>query len=81
MAHQLELEYKTYQNHLEDFISNHLGEFVLIKGEKIVNFYVSYKEALKAGLTQFGNVPFFVKRVSKEEKVHVFLSGLENNVA
>ena len=76
MTNQLETEYKTYLDHSNEFVSKHLNEFVLIKGDKVINFYQSYKEALEAGLARFGNVPFFVKAVAKEEEIHVFYNGL-----
>ena len=72
----LEQEYQFFTSHLDNFLQNHLNEFVLIKGENIINFFKSYDEALKAGLSQFGNVPFFIKVVKKEEEVHYFHQGL-----
>jgi hypothetical protein len=76
MSIPLQQEYQFFLSHLDDFIPNHLNEFVLIKGEQIVNFFKSYEDALKEGLTQFGNVPFFIKIVKKEEEVHFFHQGL-----
>lgn len=72
----LQQEYDVFLSHLDDFVSNHINEFVLIKGKKIISFSKSYEDALKEGLTQFGNVPFFIKVVKKEEEVHFFHQGL-----
>jgi len=76
MAVELGAEYKTYLAHQDEFMSNHLDEFVLIKENKVLGFYESYKDALKNGLSKCGNVPFFVKVVAKEEEVHLFHQGL-----
>lgn len=69
-------EYKTYLAHQDEFMQGHLDEFVLIKGEKVIGFYKSYEDALRNGLSKFGNVPFFVKVVAKEEEVYFFHQGL-----
>ena len=72
----LEKEYKIYLNHLGEFLPNHLNQYVLIKDQKVVGFYDSYEQALKTGLKDFGNVPFFIKMVSKAEEVHFFQQGI-----
>ena len=76
MSVLLEKEYKVYLSHLDEFIPSHQNQFVLIKGSKIVDFYNTYEEALKAGLKNFGNVPFFIKIVQKSEEVHFFHQGI-----
>ena len=77
MSVALEQEYKFFLSHLEEFSKTHLNEFVLIKGEEVVNFFASYEKALREGLARFGNVPFFIKEIQKEEEVHYFYSGLK----
>ena len=76
MTNPLQQEYNFFVSHLDDFLLRHLDQFVLIKGENVVDFFNSYEEALGAGLTRFGNVPFFIKVVKKEEEVHFFHQGL-----
>jgi len=61
-----------YNSHLDEFSKTHLNEFVLIKGEQLVGFFNSYEKVLRDGLQRFGNVPFFIKEVQKEEEVHYF---------
>lgn len=68
----LEKEYKYYLCHLDEFCQEHLHHFILIKKDKVVGFYGSYAEALKAGVNGLGNVPFFIKEVEREEAVHSF---------
>ena len=76
MTNQLETEYQIYLSHLDEFISKHLNEFVLIKGDEIIDFYKSYKDSLQDGYRRFGHAPFFVKLIAKEEEVHFFHHGL-----
>ena len=72
----LQQEYKLFLSHLEEFSRTHLHKFVLIKGEQVVDFFTSYEQALRAGLSQFGNVPFFIEEVKEEEEVHYFHQGI-----
>ena len=76
MSIALEQEYKFFLSHLEEFSKNHLHEFVLIKGEQVVDFFPSYEQTLRAGLSHFGNVPFFIEEVKEEEEVHYFHQGI-----
>ena len=68
----LEKEYQYYCKNLRHLCLSHLNEFVLIKGLQVCGFYKSYDEALKAGLKQFGNTPFFIKEVQDKEDVRTF---------
>ena len=43
----LQKEYDVFLSQLDDFVSDHMNEFVLIKGEEVINFFKSYEEALK----------------------------------
>lgn len=70
MAAVLEKEYKYYLNHLDELIKQHPNKFVVIKHSRIIGFYDSYAQALKRGLKDFGNVPFFIKEVRRHEEVH-----------
>ena len=76
MAIALEQEYKFFLSHLEEFSKMHLHQFVLIKGEQVVDFFASYENALRDGLQRFGNVPFFIEEVKEEEEVHYFHHGI-----
>jgi hypothetical protein len=68
----LEVEYKVYLGRRNEFIRNHCHKFVLIKGEKVVDFYPTYEEALTAGLKQFGcSACFFIKKVCKKEEKYL----------
>ena len=71
MSTRLLKEYHVFCFHLEKFLKEHPEEFVLIKGNTIVDFYPTCKEALENGLERFGNVPFLIKHVREEEEVHL----------
>jgi len=75
MSILLEQEYKCYLGHRKKFVPAHLNQFVLIKGDEVVGFFPSYEDALRAGLKQFGNVPFFIKEVQHKEEVHSLHQG------
>lgn len=72
MTSSLEQEYNFFLSHLEEFSKSHLNQFVLIKGEETFDFFTSFEYALRAGLTRFGNVPFLIEEVKREEDVHCF---------
>lgn len=68
----LEREYKVFKEHLGELLSEGERKFVLIKGDTIVDLLASYEDALKEGLKRFGNVPFLIKEVLREEDVNFF---------
>ena len=65
----LAVELKTYRANVESW-SDHIGEYVLIKGESVVGFYSSYGDAVQSGYSEFDLEPFLVKQVSVIEHVH-----------
>jgi hypothetical protein len=79
MSTSLDREYNIYLRHLKEFAANHLDEYVLIKDSKVIDFYKSYLDALKAGLKSFGNVPFLIKEIRKTEEVHFFHQGISSS--
>jgi len=79
MSIVLEQEYNFFISHLKEFSKTHLHEFVLIKGEQVVDFFASYEKALREGLARFGNVPFFIEEVKEKEEVHYFHQGIDLN--
>ncbi len=66
----LNREQAVYDAKLSVWLSDHEGEFVVIKGEEVDGFYESRDEALAAGYSRFGIGPLFVKQVSSSEPVH-----------
>jgi hypothetical protein len=67
----LEKELELFEAKLPEFKGEHQGEFVLIGGGEVVDFFSGYDDALKAGYAKFGiATPFLVKQVLATEQVH-----------
>lgn len=64
-------ELETYNSHLAEW-AEHEGEYVLIKGDEVCDFFSSLDDALKAGYEKFQLEPFFIKQVSLIEQVMYF---------
>lgn len=64
----LEQELATYHVRLPEW-KEHEGKFVLIKGQRVVDIFSSYEDALKAGYKEFGLEPFMVKQIAALEPV------------
>jgi hypothetical protein len=67
----LEKELATFKAKLPD-LKEHQGKFVLIHGDEVVDFFVAYEDAIKAGYGKFRLEPFLVKQVSVTETIHHF---------
>lgn len=68
----LEQELQTYAANKERLISESLGSFVVIKGDKIAGVFTSQEDALQAGYKEFGNTEFLVKKITEFEEVNWF---------
>ena len=65
---QYELEVSTYQSNKARLLADGLaGQFILLKGSDIIGIYSDADRAYKAGLEKFGNVPMFIKQITKDE--------------
>lgn len=67
----LEKELETYKSKLPE-LKAHEGKYVLIQGDKVVDMFTSYEDALKEGYKQFGLTPFLVKQILAVEPVYCF---------
>ena len=63
----LKREQAAYDANLSSWLTDHEGEYVLIKGKTVDGFYVSRDDALVAGYSRFGIGPLFVKQVMATE--------------
>jgi len=72
MAIALEREYKLFKEHRAELLTKGEGKFVLIKGETVIDIFASYEDALKEGLKRFGDVPFLIQEIQREEDVNFF---------
>lgn len=64
-----EKELRYYKAHKDEFLERHANKFLVIKGDRLLGVYTTEKDAYEAGLKEFGNVPFLIKRVVEEEEV------------
>jgi len=73
----LEKELETFRSRLPELKAEHVGKFVLIHGDDVVNVFSSYDDAINAGYSQFGLSPFLVKQVQVVEQTQ-FISRFVN---
>ena len=65
---QFDTEVATYAANKVRLLADGLeGQFVLIRGSGVVGIYATADLAYRAGLEKFGNVPMFIKPLTKEE--------------
>jgi len=64
----LERELETYREKLPTWRDKE-GKYVLIHGDRVVDFFSAYEDALKAGYQAFKLEPFLVKQVNATERV------------
>lgn len=70
MQYLLKKELKFFQRNKSRLVKNYLGQFVLIKDNDLIGAYTTEEEAYKAGIEKFGNIPFLIKQVLKEEPTY-----------
>ena len=76
MTNILSKEIETYEKNKLKLLAENRGKFVLIKGEKIINIFDTYADAMKVGIDKFGNTPFLVKQILDVEPTQNFTSNL-----
>lgn len=64
----LEKELETYHQKLPE-LKEHEGKFVLIHGDRVVDVYSTYEDAIKQGYEKFKLTPFLVKQIQTIEQV------------
>jgi hypothetical protein len=62
---QKELTY--FEKYKPEYLKLYKGQFVLIKGEQLVQAFTTDQEAYRAGLEKFGNQPFLIKQVLEDD--------------
>ncbi|HET9211704.1 MAG TPA: hypothetical protein VFR03_14955 [Thermoanaerobaculia bacterium] len=67
----LEREMETYRKRLPELKGENEGRFVLIQGDKVVDIFTSYEDALKVGYEKFGLNPFLVKKIEAVEQAQL----------
>jgi len=64
----LKTERRFFEENRRQLLQKAAGRFVLIKGRKVSGFFEAKFEAIEAGYERFGNVPFFVHKVTEVEE-------------
>jgi len=75
----LERELEAFARMKTQLLSSHDGKFVLVHDEQLIGAYDSAENAYSAGVQSFGQEPFLVKKVTREEPVytnHALANGL-----
>ena len=72
----LEAELKLYEEKKQELLSHDAGKYVLIKNTDIIGIFESEKDAIRAGIEKFGNVPFLVKRIEEIAQGQNYTSNL-----
>jgi len=75
-----ETELAVFAQHRAEWLTDHEGQFVLIKGTEY-SFYSSDDEAYRAGVDKYGDVDVLIKQVLSEDLVEdspALLYGLLN---
>lgn len=69
---ELQAEQAYFEQIRSRLLAEHEGKFALIKGSELVGTYDTAENAYVAGVGKFGNVPFLVKQIDREDKpVHL----------
>ena len=72
MADILKKEIAFYRQHEKDYLKHYRNMYVVISGERLIGAYSTENEAYDTGVSELGNVPFLIKRVTEEpEQVHL----------
>lgn len=72
----LEREMETYNKALPTLLDGS-GKYVLIVGERVVDTYDTYEDALKAGYKEAKLGPFLVKQIMAVDKVQFISRHVE----
>lgn len=72
----LEKELALYEQELPNLLKDE-GKYVLIGGDRVVDVFSSYDDALKAGYKEFKLTAFLVKRIQQVQQVHFFTRDIQ----
>jgi hypothetical protein len=67
MPKVLEAEILTFEREKSNLLGQASGQFVLIKGDRVIDTFVSEDDALREGYRQFGRETFLVKQIVEFE--------------
>jgi len=65
--HTLDIELAFYQKNKEQFLKDHPGKFVLIKGEEVYGFFDTDEQTYDEGIKRFHGESFFIEQILENE--------------
>jgi hypothetical protein len=65
----LATELAFFDSKKDEWLQHYEGQFVLVKDDQLLGVFPSQSEAVQAGLSRLGNVPFLVKQVLQSEPI------------
>src|SRR4051812_1156811 len=71
---KLEREIATFEAKRADFVQDHRDQYVLIKGEDVIDFFATEDEGLSAAYRMFVDEPFLLRRVEESTTPVLFTS-------
>jgi hypothetical protein len=67
---RLDAETQLYETHKHEWLQNHPGKFVVIRGNVPLGFFTEFHDAYRAGVERYGiDTDFLVKRIVAQEPV------------
>ena len=69
-------ELVAYEAALPELLREHDGQYVVIRGQKLVRYFDTYEQAIEWAYETYGLEPFFVKQVSVEENAVRYIRDL-----
>ncbi len=69
MKFTVQEEFELFQANKDEWIKEHEGRFVLIKGKQVVGFFDDEQHAIDEGLKRFPNTAFFVDEVAEKDDI------------
>ena len=69
-------EWRTYETNKQELLERAPGQFVLIKGDVVIDLFATRKQAIETGYERFGNVAFLAHQILEEEPEEFFFLNL-----
>jgi hypothetical protein len=60
-------EIATFDRERERLEREHVGKFVLIRGDEVIGTYDAFQTAADEGLRRFGNTPFLIREIGRRD--------------
>jgi len=67
-----EIELGVFREHLDEWLTQDIGRFALIKGAEVRGPYDTQNDAITVGYETYGNVPFLTKEILPFERPATF---------